>query len=223
MRYGKLAACAALVAAAVSPAQAKEAYVYGPRPEWPRYKALAEAALRAKLPEPDRWRVEWPHGYVPGMWRHKGSFRGYMSCGMLRASEPIDGRAQIQFAIVIDYDSVRIADISSKEGNSLVNVWCGQLISKGFLPPASQMEPTELTIAALGLTIRPMPEGAYVVSARDGGTAGQAGIAAGLVLTRANGIALAGMGAAMGKLLESDVAAWSFETATGQRIEIKRR
>lgn len=88
MRYGKFAACAALVAAAVSPARAKEAYVYGPRPEWSRYKALAEAALRAKLPEPDRWRVEWPNGYVPGMWRHKGSFRGYMSCGMLRASEP---------------------------------------------------------------------------------------------------------------------------------------
>jgi len=42
------------------------------------------------------------------------------------------------------------------------------------------------------------------------------------VLTRANGIPLAGMGSAMGKLLAGDAALWTFETATGEQIEVRR-
>lgn len=204
------------------PSQAKDDYIYGPKPDWSEYKALGEAALKAKLSNPDQWRIEWPYGYVPGRWRHKGSFYGYMSCGMLRTDTPIDERGLIQFAIVIDHGTVKIADISTRERNSLVNVWCGQLISKGFLPPAGQFEPRELAITKLGLTIRPMPEGAYVVSAADEMPARAAGIRSGTVLIRANGISLAGMGLAMGKLLEGDAALWTFETATGESVQVRQ-
>lgn len=85
--------------------------------------------------------------------------------------------------------------------------------------PARLLSKTEEDIA---LTIRPMPEGAYVVSAVAGTPAATAGLRSGMLLTHANGIALAGMGAAMGKLLDSDAALWSFETAAGQRIELRR-
>lgn len=219
-----MAACAALLVGAgtLSPAQAKDDYVLGPQPAWSDYKALGEAALRAQLPNPAAWKIEWPYGYVQGKWRHKGSHQGYMTCGLLRTDQPVDGRAVIQFLTVIDQGKVSIADIGQQDPKTVVNYWCGLMISKGALQPASQLEPSELTIASLGLTIRPMPEGAYVVSAVEDGRARQAGISAGMVVTRANGIALPGMGPAMGKLLESDAAAWSFETATGQRIVVKR-
>lgn len=212
----------AVALVAVQSANATDNHVYGPKPDWSEYKALAEAALRAKLPEAEKWRVEWPYGYMPGRWRHKGKFYGYMSCGMLRADTPVNGRALMQFMAVIDHGQVQIVDISTKERNSLVNVWCGELISRGFMPPASQIETAELPITRLGLTIRPMAEGAYVVSAADDMPARAAGIRSGTVLTRANGISLAGMGSAIGKLLESDAALWSFETATGERVEVRR-
>lgn len=223
MTNGKLAVCAALMAAVamISSAQAKDDYVLGPQPAWSEYKAMGEVALRAQLPNAAAWKIEWPYAFVPGKWRHKGTHRGYMTCGLLRTDQPMDGRAVIQFLTVIDHGKVSIADIGQRDPKTVVNYWCGLMISKGALQPASQMEPTELSIASLGLTIRPMAEGAYVVSAIDG-PARQAGIAAGTLLTRANGIALSGMGSAMGRLLESDAAAWSFDTATGQRIEVKR-
>lgn len=223
MTHWKSAVYAAVMAAAgtISPAEAKNDYVLGPQPVWSDYKALGDAALRAQLPNPEAWKIEWPYAYIAGNWRHKGTHRGYMTCGLLRTDQPVDGRAVFQFLTVIDHGKVSIADIGQKDPKTVVNYWCGLMIAKGALQPASQMEPTELTIASLGLTIRPMPEGAYVVSAAD--TPGHApGLSPGMLLTRANGIGLAGMGAAMGKLLESDVAAWSFETATGQRIEVKR-
>ena len=203
-------------------AQAKEDYVYGPKPGWADYKAMGEAALRAQLPNPASWKVEWPYGYVQGKWKHKGSHQGYMTCGLLRTDTPTDGRAVIQFLTVIDHDQVRIADIGQRDPKTVVNYWCGLMISKGVLTPASERETAELPVARLGLTIRPMPEGAYVVSAADSTPARGSGIRSGMVLIRANGISLGGMGAAMGKLLESDAPSWTFETATGESIEVRR-
>jgi hypothetical protein len=183
---------------------------------------MGEAALRAQLPNPASWKVEWPYGYVQGKWKHKGSHQGYMTCGLLRTDTPVDGRAIIQFLTVLDHGQVRIADIGQKDPKTIVNYWCGLMISKGVLTPAGERESAELPIARLGLTIRPMPEGAYVVSAADSMPARVAGIRSGMVLTRANGISLAGMGSAMGKLLESDAPSWTFETVTGESIEVRR-
>jgi len=217
---GAMFAAAAFLTSAA--AQAKEDYVYGPEPDWADYKAMGEAALRTQLPNAASWKIEWPYGYVQGKWKHKGSHQGYMTCGLLRTDTPTDGRAVIQFLTVIDHGQVRIADIGQKDPKTVVNYWCGLMISKRVLTPASESETAELPIATLGLTIRPMPEGAYVVSADDNGPVRIAGIRSGMVLTRANGIPLAGMGSAMGKLLAGDAALWTFETATGEQIEVRR-
>ena len=203
-------------------AQAKDDYVYGPEPDWSEYKVLGEAALRAQLSNPASWKVEWPYSAIQGKWKHKGSHQGYMTCGLLRIDTPVDGRAVIQFLTVIDHGQVRIADIGQKDPKTIVNYWCGLMISKGFLRPAAQMEAAEMSLTRLGLTIRPMPEGAYVVSADDNGPVRIAGIRSGMVLTRANGIPLAGMGSAMGRLLDGDAALWTFETAAGEQIEVRR-
>lgn len=165
--------------------------MYGPEPRWSEYQAMGETALRAQLPNPASWTVEWPYGYIQGKWKHRGSHQGYMTCGLLRTDTPVDGRAVIQFLTVIDHGEVRIADIGQKDPKTIVNYWCGLMITKGFLRPAAQMETAEMAITRLGLTIRPMPEGAYVVSADDNGPVRIAGIRSGMVLTRANGIPLA--------------------------------
>ncbi|UZK67335.1 PDZ domain-containing protein [Sphingomonas sp. M1-B02] len=206
------------------PALARDKYVYGPEPEWERYKKLGEEAVRAKLPDPQNWAVEWPNGYAQFIWFHKGKFPGYATCGLLRATVPGQGRRSvINFGIVIDYDQVKKVHISDKSTNSLTNLVCAELVSRGTLPPASVMDaPKDVSIAALGLTIRAMPEGAYVLAIGKGSAADGTGLTAGTVITKVNGIALGGLGSAMAKILESPAPTLSLETAAGNPIEIKR-
>ena len=230
-RFPVLATLSLLALAA--PAAAKDTYAYGPKPDWTRYKEIGEAAVRVKLADPkvrsrlppaDNWSIEWPNGYAEGDWRHKGRFSGYVSCGRLRAAEPVGVRYPIvNFVVVIDHDEAKTVDISGRESNSLVNLRCEALVRKGFLPPAKLMNVSpDVPVAALGLTIRSMPEGAYIVSAVAGGPAQRAGLAPGMVVTRVNGIALGGMGAAMARVLESDVPHLDLDTAIGGRLVVER-
>lgn len=220
----------ALVAGVVSgTAFAKNEYVYGPEPNWTRYKALAEPAVRTKIPDaklgdPANWSIEWPNGYARIGWRHKGSFNGYFTCGYLRPLAPVNGRLRrVNFVAVVDHDQVQTVDISSRESNSLVNVMCDALVAHGSLPPANLMNmPVDTTIDPLGITMRPMPEGAYVVSVTKGSRAGSAGLKLGMVLTRVNGIALANMGSAMASVLGAGSPTLVVETATGERIDLRK-
>lgn len=219
--------------ALTAPATAKDTYVYGPKPDWTRYKELGEAAVRARLADPkirsrlpavDDWSIEWPNGYMEGGWRHKGRFPGYLSCGRLRAAEPVGDRYPVvNFVVVIDHDEAKTVDISGRESNSLVNVMCEALVQKGMLPSAKLMDVSpDLSVTALGLTIRSMPEGAYIVETTASLPGQRAGLAPGMVITRVNGIALGGMGPAMVKVLESDVPRLDLDTATGGRLIVER-
>jgi hypothetical protein len=206
------------------PALAKDDYVYGPEPDWPHYNVLGEAALRAQLPDPDNWAVTWPWGYMRGGWSHKGKTRGWLTCGIMTAKTPVPGRKpSIMFVAVIDYDQVRRIDISQNMSNSLVNIHCANLAARGVIPPAGvRSAPTELAVTKLGMSFRAMPEGAYVISLTAGSVAGRAGLMPGAVITRVNGIVLAGLGAAMANVLDSDTATLRLETAAGDAIEVRR-
>ena len=201
-----------------SPVLAAE-YDYGTRPDWSRFKALGEAAVRAKLPATTQWAFEWPNGYMKGGWRHKGRFVGYLSCGIVRASEPVKGFHMLtQFVVVIRDEQVQIADISDRYSNSLVNIMCADLVDRGLLPPARLVEQSEdARITTLGLTIRAMPEGAYVLTVATGSPGDKAKLAPGMVITQANGISLAGMGPAMTADLSSTAPSLALETAAGER------
>jgi S1-C subfamily serine protease len=112
-------------------------------------------------------------------------------------------------------------DISQKYSNSLVNVACADFAKQGKLPPANLRPPVlDLSVSRIGLMIRPMPEGAYVVATTAGSASSRAGLTPGTVITRANGIALAGLGGAMTKILDSEAAVLTLETATGGRVEV---
>jgi hypothetical protein len=207
-----------------TPASAKDDYVYGPEPDWSRANALGEAALRTRLPDPDNWTVSWPWGYMQMDWSHKGRTPGWLTCGIMNAKVPVPGRqASVMFVAVIDYDRVRRIDISQKMPNSLINIACDDFVTRGMLPPASlRPAATELEIANLGMTIRTMPEGAYVLKTLEGSVAAGAGLTAGAVVTSVNGIALAGLGAAMANILGSNATTLRLQTAAGKAVEIRQ-
>lgn len=235
----------ALLTAPATTASAKGSdYVYGPPPEWNRYKELAEAGVRAQLLDQQNWAIEWPNGYKPTTWKHKGRFDGYITCGIMRAIGPVtDRNPRTQFVVVIDHDAVKTVDIGQRGPTTIVNHLCDHVVATGGLPPARLM-PTAAAAASTttastttavtgvsgvdtpatpsGLKLRIMPEGAYVSEVVANSAAAKARIAPGTVITHANGIALAGMGPAMVQVLGSDVPVMNLETATGARIALRR-
>ncbi|SFP84207.1 PDZ domain-containing protein [Sphingomonas rubra] len=238
-----LAAAAILAVAMSAPATIAAAkgsdYVYGPPPEWNRYKEVAEAGVRARLPDSQNWAIEWPNGYLRTSWKHKGRFDGYVTCGIMRAIAPVtDRNPRTQFVVVVDHDAVKTVDIGQRGPRTIVNFLCDNAVATGGLPPARLMPTatnasTSTTAAGpvvaadvpatpSGLKLRIMPEGAYVGEVLAGSAAAKAGITPGLVITHANGIALAGMGLAMAQVVGSDVATMTIETAAGTRIDLRR-
>lgn len=232
MRTGHLLLTGFGLAFLTTSVTAKDTYVYGPPPDWEHFKQMGEAAVRQEmalpkvqktLPQANSWSIEWPNGYTQFIWFHSGRFRGYTTCGILRADASAPGRRIVNFAVVIDYDTVKKVDISGKDSNSLVNIICAEMVSRGKLPPASVMiAPRDLVVERLGARIRIMPEGAYVVSVAPAAPGQAPALTSGTVITRVNGIALAGMGNAMAAILGSDAARLELDTATGERLLIER-
>jgi hypothetical protein len=223
-----------IVLAFAAPVAAKrEPFDYGPLPNWTEYKRLGEAALRAALPDQEKWAVEWPNGVIPYTWDHKGNYPGYMTCGIMRAIAPVTKRHPVTpFIVVIDRDKVIKVDIGQRALNSAVPQTCTDWVATGKLPPARLMEASvqstgspsspsgDVPVASLGLTVRPMPEGAYIIESKPGSAGARAGLTAGTVITSVNDVPLTGMGAAMVQVLGSDMAAMRIETAAGARIEL---
>lgn len=231
-----LAAACASVLSVPAPASAKRTFDYGPPPNWQEYKRLGEAALRAALPDQEKWAVEWPNGAIPYTWDHKGNYPGYMTCGMMRATAPVTKRYPVTpFIVVIDRGEVIKVDIGQRASNSAVTETCTKWVATGKLPPARLIEaavaPTigaasvpsgDLSIATIGVTVRAMPEGAYVLAVASNAAGQRAGLTQGTVITSVNGIPLAGLGAAMAQVLGSNVSVMIMETATGAHIELRR-
>ena len=218
----------AITAFAAIPAWSAEPGDLGPRPDWTRYRALGEAAVRAQLADPQNWSFEWPNGYADIGTRPTSPWHGWTTCALMRAATPVRDRSPVtQFIVVVDHDQVRNIKISARQGNTMVNMACGQAVRSGRLPPASLMSTVVATgmetaapvsIASIGIDVRPTADGAYVDTVASGSPAASAGLLPGMVITGVNGIALAGMGTAMTRILASDQGRFDIQVATGQRM-----
>lgn len=232
MTRAPLIALALLALCTATGVSARDDYDYGPPPEWNRYKEIAEAGVRARLPDQENWAIEWPNGYRAGPWKHKGRFNGYITCGIMRATGPVTERnPRTQFVVVVDRDEVKTVDIGERDSRTWVNLICDGAVASGGLPPARLMPTAAAKVAsaavdnpatASGLKIQVMSEGAYVVDVVANSAAAKAGVTKGTVITHANGIGLAGMGPAMVQLLGSDTAVMTLDTAVGTRIDLRR-
>lgn len=221
-RAGQLSALIGMLVLTSEAAAGREPPQLSPAPAWERYKDLGEAAVRARLPGDGSWEVEWPNGHMPFEWRHKGRFPGHLTCGRIRSTTPVkDWRPITSFVIVIDQDQVKTLDISSRADNSLVNVICNAWVAQGKLPPVPTMNTANdrsSEITSLGLTLRVMPEGGYVSTVASGSAAQRLGLVPGMVITSINGVALAGMGDVMTKVLAAAPAGASLTLADGRTL-----
>lgn len=199
---------AALSIALGSPAlaESKPEHLYGPAPEWEQFRQIAEANILSQLIDPESARITWLGGY------YKGDFKvilgprthGYVSCGMVNAKNRMGGYVgNTTFAVVIDYGRVLFVELDSRPGGSM-NIECAQLKRDGRLPPVPTDEAAGEAPATLsGLTLRPMPEGAYVTAVAASSAAALAGLKPGMVISNVNAIPLAGMNEGMLKVIEA--------------------
>lgn len=198
--------------AASSPLIAREkvAHVYGPAPAWDAYRQIAEADIAARLVDPESARISWLGQYHKGEWKPflQGRVAGYVACGTVNARNRMGGYAgAVSFVVVIDYDRVLFAELDSR-GGGLIAESCAKALAAGMLPPLPPTAPAATLLAnsdtavppapnATGLTVRAMPEGAYITAVRPGSPAAAAALTPGMVIATVNAIPLAGMGDAM--------------------------
>jgi hypothetical protein len=235
-----LAAAALLMAAAPAAAdKPKVDHVYGPEPSWDEFRQIAEAAITARLIDPDSARITWLSGI------HKGDIKpilspriaGYVACGSVNAKNRLGGyTGGSVFMVVIDYGRALFVDMDHHATGSYDEA-CAKALNTGLFPPAppdagsSRLRAGFATTAstsadeaplanAAGLALRAMPEGAYVAAITPGSPVQLAGLKPGMVITSVNAIPLAGMGEAMRKVVDAAGSAATLTLVGGTTIRL---
>ena len=207
------AACLALVPNLAAAETKRAEHLFGPAPTWERYRQVAEATITAALFDPESARIQWFGSY------HKGFFKpflsprveGYLACGVINARNRLGGYVGARaFVVVIDYDRVLYSEVDTST-NGGVTSQCVQAKQDGLFAPLandsavaqtpSAAAPSAISATLSGLTLRAMPDGAYVGGVALGSAAAIAGIKPGMVIGSVNSIPLGGMGDAMLKLI----------------------
>lgn len=238
MSFYKLAATLALAAAAMaSPAsaQADPNHVYGPDPGWAKFRQVAEAGVIARLIDPESARISWLSGYSKNGFKPAFSRRihGYVACGTVNARNRMGGYAgATTFIVVVDFDRTLFVNLDGRPGG-MQSEMCEQQIVAGRLPPVPRDEPSSAASASMdgsnsstaaastmGITVRPMPEGAYVASVQPNSAASAAGLTAGMVISSINGLPLSGMGDAMAKVVAAAGAGATLTVIGGKTITL---
>lgn len=210
-----LGAALTLIAAPAA-ARDKVEHLYGPPPEWEQYRSIAEADIARRLVDPESARITWLGRYHKGGWKPflQGRVAGYVACGTVNGRNRMGGYAgAVSFVTVIDYGRVIFAELDTRAGGMIAES-CNKALAAGLLPPLP--DPTDTSASppaggspsatisnASGLTLRAMPDGAYITAVAPGSPAAAAALAPGMVITSVNAIPLAGMGDAMLKVVDA--------------------
>jgi hypothetical protein len=193
-------------------AQNEAGHVYGPDPGWAKFRAIGEKAVIEHLIDPESARITWLTGYSQGAFKPflEARVYGYVACGTVNARNRMGGyTGATTFVVVIDFDRPLFVNVDSRGGGMNAEI-CEKDIAEGRLLPTpaevagastSGHADTGSDISAAGLSVRAMPDGAYVSAVRPGSIAAAAGLTAGMVVMSVNGIPLAGMGDAMAKVI----------------------
>lgn len=196
-------AAAALLGAALitaGPVHAKKEapapYVYGPPPAWTQFKQLAEAAVRARLVDPDSAKFEWPHGYKKGFYKPFLSARvnGYVTCGLVNSRNRLGGYVgRTYFVVVEDNGAIAYLEIGDGGGGDMLSNSC--VNADLPLPPADAVGTGQAS--SLGVDFLPTTEGAAISAVTTGSLGDGAGLKPGMVVAKINGIEVKGMSADM--------------------------
>lgn len=218
-------ALAALLTAGTAIAKDNAAPVYGPEPDWPSFRRIAEAGIISRLIDPESARIDWMTGIRKGGFRPflQRSVYGYVACGAVNARNRMGGYVGAQtFIVVIDYGLVLHAEID-RSSAGMITQTCATGIRDGMFPPVP-VETTSVGSAPVpsptGLTLRAMPEGAYVSAVASGSAADKAGLRPGMVIETINAISLGGMGEAMTKVVDAAGTKASLGLVGGKTIKM---
>jgi hypothetical protein len=245
------AATIALLATPASGADKnKPAHLFGPEPSWDQFRTIAEAGVRERMIDPESARITWKGGFFKGEYKPFLSARveGYIACGSVNARNRLGGyTGATTFVVVIDYDRVLLADIDGVAGG-MVAQQCLKASAEGRLPPvpggataaivtevptsntsvpatagSAPATPVTVSSASSGLTLRAMPDGAYVASVAPASLAALAGLKPGMVVASVNAIPLAGMGDAMLKVVDAAGPAATLAIVGGKTVKLGAR
>lgn len=173
----------------------------GRPPAWDKFKEVAEAEVRSKLVDPTSAEFEWPHGYTAGYLKPLLSkrIRGYWTCGLVNSKNRMGGFAgRAYFVVIIAHDAAIYTELGQQGRYDPTAARCAAALSKGILPPASEMltntgwEHAENEEGAIGMEVRFGPVGVLVATVVEGGAAAEAGVRPGMIITHLNGIKLVG-------------------------------
>jgi hypothetical protein len=189
----------------------------GQRPDWEAYKQIGTAALKASLLDPESARIEWPYVAVSGTLKaFLGKKRsGFFTCGLVNAKNRMGGyTGSAFFLIMIKNNQVVSLDVGQAGQIDTASASCPDYIKKGVFPLAANLAAKAPTPAqaepSLGLTIRAVPEGAYVSRVGAGTAAERAGLVPGMVISAINNLQLRGFDdAAIIRLFEASEGALS--------------
>lgn len=219
--YAALAGAALLVAGPLSAKKDEETpYTYGPPPDWAKFNELGEAAIRDKMIDPDSAKFQWPHGYVRSFFKPFLDKRvnGYVTCGFVNGRNRMGGYAgRAYFVVVEDFGGVVYAAMGDSDGRDFISQACEK--SNLPPPPAASVGPQ----SPLGVDFLMMPSGAFVSAVAPGGPGERAGIKAGMVVAKVNGIAVKGMSAdLLRQLLAGIEGTASLELNSGDVVKVEK-
>ncbi|MCU6455668.1 hypothetical protein LPN01_16430 [Sphingomonas sp. A2-49] len=226
----------------------RPAHVFGPPPSWDAYRAIAEAGLKERLVDPESARITWAGGFFKGEFKPllAGRIEGYVACGAVNARNRMGGYSgATSFVTVVDYDRVLYVEIDRVAGGMIAGN-CNKSARAGLLPPlptgaaASAVSPMPPAVpasaasasvapapsqppAASGLTLRAMPDGAYISAVAAASPAAAVGLKPGMVNTSVNAIPLTGMGEAMVKIIDATGTKAVFTLVGGRTVTLGAR
>jgi hypothetical protein len=228
-----------LIALGNTPALADRApvnHTYGPPPSWDKFREIGETYVISQTIDPDSAKISWTGKYFKG--EHKPVLLprsyGYVSCGSVNAKNRMGGYTGASaFIVVVDYDRVLYGEIDRSTGG-LAGKACNEYARQMKFEPLSAEEQSsitsgaasaasssgQLTSATSGLSMRSMPDGAYISGVAAGSPAAQAGLAPGMVVSAVNAIPLSGLGDAMLRIIDAAGPTASLSIVGGRTIKL---
>jgi len=109
-------------------------------PDWALFRRNAEAALRARLIDPESARIDWTHGFLLGSWKPFMSKRidGYWTCGLVNARNRMGGyTGSTAFVVVLDPGGyVQYTEIGESKDFDFLSASCNNSVKLLPSPPA---------------------------------------------------------------------------------------
>jgi hypothetical protein len=106
-------------------------------PDWALFRRNSEAALRARMIDPESARIDWPYGFMLGWWRPFLSKRidGYWTCGRINARNRMGGyTGSTAFVVVLNPSgSVLYVEVGESKEFDMLTASCEASVAS--LPP----------------------------------------------------------------------------------------